>query len=310
VFAAVCLFYLPGRFGPRSVRSRRETGKGGVAFPPSWDSRRIEGDTDHPETEVSAVADTPIERARYFLKDSVRKKIDFLQTDQHRGIAPPPVEKPFDPAARRIELVAPGTWRGVGPIDLETAMCRRRSRRRFADRPLSTDELSFLLWATQGIRRRLNAATALRVVPSAGARHSFETYVAVLNVQDVEPAFYRYLPLEHQLLFEFREDEPRAKIARAAMDQGFVAEGAVVFFWTTIPYRMEWRYALAAHRVIAIDVGHVGQNLYLACEAIGAGTCAVGAYDQGLMDRLLRVDGRDEFTIYLAPVGKIVAGDE
>ena len=43
---------------------------------------------------------------------------------------------------------------------------------------------------------------------------------------------------------------------------------------------MEWRYSLAAHKVIAIDVGHVCQNLYLACEAIGAGTCAVAAYDQ------------------------------
>jgi hypothetical protein len=46
-------------------------------------------------------------------------------------------------------------------------------------------------------------------------------------------------------------------------------------------------------------------NRYLACEAIGAGTCAVAAYHQELMDRLLRVDGTDEFTIYLAPVGKV-----
>jgi hypothetical protein len=50
---------------------------------------------------------------------------------------------------------------------------------------------------------------------------------------------------------------------------------------------MEWRYGLAAHRVILIDVGHVCQNLYLASEALGAGTCAVAAYDQDLMDRLL-----------------------
>jgi nitroreductase len=54
-----------------------------------------------------------------------------------------------------------------------------------------------------------------------------------------------------------------------------------------------------------IDIGHVGQNLYLACEAIQAGTCAVGAYDQEQLDKLLNVDGIDEFSIYLAPVGKI-----
>jgi len=72
-----------------------------------------------------------------------------------------------------------------------------------------------------------------------------------------------------------------------------------------VPYRMEWRYGLAAHKIIALDAGHVCQNLYLACEAIGADTWAVGAYHQQLMDRLVRVDGADEFVVYLAPVGKV-----
>jgi SagB-type dehydrogenase family enzyme len=67
---------------------------------------------------------------------------------------------------------------------------------------------------------------------------------------------------------------------------------------------MEWRYDIAAHRVILLDAGHVCQNLYLASEAIGAGTCAVAAYDQVLIDGLLNLDGEDEFVIYLAPVGK------
>jgi nitroreductase len=60
-----------------------------------------------------------------------------------------------------------------------------------------------------------------------------------------------------------------------------------------------------SHKVIALDAGHVCQNLYLACEAIDAGTCGIGAYHQHKMDALLGVDGEDEFTIYLAPVGKV-----
>jgi SagB-type dehydrogenase family enzyme len=67
---------------------------------------------------------------------------------------------------------------------------------------------------------------------------------------------------------------------------------------------MEWRYLSVSHKVIALDAGHVCQNLYLACEAIGCGTCGLGAYDQEKLDRLLGVDGRDEFTIYAAPVGR------
>ena len=83
---------------------------------------------------------------------------------------------------------------------------------------------------------------------------------------------------------------------------------AVGIQYAALPYRMEWRYGLAAHKVIALDAGHVCQNLYLACEAIGAGTCAVAAYHQQAMDRFVEVDGQDEFVVYLAPVGKKVSG--
>ena len=95
------------------------------------------------------------------------------------------------------------------------------------------------------------------------------------------------------------------RIAEAAFNQSFVGEGAVTLIWTAIPSRMEWRYSLAAHKMIALDAGHVCQNLYLACEAIDAGTCAIAAYDQEKMDALIGVDGAEEFVIYMAPVGKI-----
>jgi SagB-type dehydrogenase family enzyme len=68
---------------------------------------------------------------------------------------------------------------------------------------------------------------------------------------------------------------------------------------------MEWRYHIDSHKVIAIDAGHVGQNLYLACEALGCGTCAIGAYDQEYFDELLELDGEEEFVIYAAPVGRV-----
>ena len=59
------------------------------------------------------------------------------------------------------------------------------------------------------------------------------------------------------------------------------------------------------HKDIAIEAGHICQNLYLACEAIRSGACGIAAYDQGLMDNLIGVDGKDEFVVYLSPVGKI-----
>jgi SagB-type dehydrogenase family enzyme len=246
----------------------------------------------------------PFEAYREFLKDDIRRAVDFSLTDQSLKIPPPPVEKPFAPDSKITQLPRIQFLQEIGRCDLKTAISDRESCRSFSQDPLTLEELAFLLWATQGVKLKLNEGYALRTVPSAGCRHPLETYLCVLNVKGLEKGIYRYLPLEHQLLFEFEVENLDKKIVRAALGQPWAGDAAVTFIWTAIPYRMEWRYGIAAHKVIALDAGHVCQNLYLACEAIGAGTCAIAAYNQPEMDKLLQVDGKDEFTIYLAPVGK------
>lgn len=245
------------------------------------------------------------EKFRYFLKDSVRQTIDFYFTDQNKGIEPPPLEKPVPPEAKCIDLIPAAELRGISAATVFDAISRRRSRRNFTSVALTLGEISFLLWATQGIRKVAGPGTAFRTVPSAGCRHALETYLCILNVGGLQEGVYRYLPVEHQLLPVSHPPKLSLLIATAALGQDFIGNAAATFIWTAIPYRMEWRYDLAAHKVIALDAGHVCQNLYLACEAIQAGTCAIGAYNQQLMDGLLGVDGDEEFTIYLAPVGKV-----
>ena len=80
---------------------------------------------------------------------------------------------------------------------------------------------------------------------------------------------------------------------------------AAVLFWTCLPYRSEWRYGRDAAKLCLLDAGHVCQNLYLAAEAIGCGVCGIGAYDQEAIDKLLGIDGSDEFVVYYSPVGKV-----
>jgi SagB-type dehydrogenase family enzyme len=226
-------------------------------------------------------------------------------SDQQKGLAHPPVEKPCDPKARRIDLpeVDPGV---LTDNSLYGAINRRCSRRRFAEQPLSLEELSFLLWATQGVHRVVGDGHAtMRTVPSAGARHAFETYLAALRVADLRPGLYRYLALSHQLVRVGSPEDLAGELTDAALGQHFAGTCAVVFFWSCIPYRGEWRYHRHAHKVMLLDAGHVAQNLYLAAEAVSCGTCAIGAYDQRKCDDLLQLDGKDEFVIYLAAVGKV-----
>ena len=245
------------------------------------------------------------EKNRQFMKTDFAES-DHERSDQAKGLPFPPLQKEV-PAGEMevVELPEPDPRVAV-KTEFYQLLKDRESRRQFTDESLSLAELSYLLYTTQGVKEVVGEGYATRrPVPSAGARHPFETYLAVNRVEELTPGLYRYLPLTHQLLFLEPSDQLLEPLAKANLGQRFVGQSACVFIWSCIPYRAEWRYQNHAHKNMLIDVGHICQNLYLAAEALGAGTCAIGAYDQGAMDALLELDGVDEYVVYLAPVGKI-----
>jgi SagB-type dehydrogenase family enzyme len=227
--------------------------------------------------------------------------LDISSTDQARKVPAPPQEKAPEDGAALVDLVPPSEMRIDGPSAAE-AILGRKSRRKYAAAGISLEELSFLLFATQGVRKR-SAAYSFRTVPSGGARHPFETYVFASRVGSLAKGLYRYLPLEHRLVASRPFADGMPEELDAALN-GQLWNAAACFVWTAIPYRTEWRYAEASAKLVAIDAGHLCENLYLACEAVGCGTCGIGAYLQEALDDFLGVDGKDEFAIYAAPVGK------
>ncbi len=244
--------------------------------------------------------DPRLAAGRRFLKANW-SDLEGVTTDQAAGVPVPAMEKPTTEGAAVVDLV-PADRLAIGTLSVREAIAARRSRRAFAANGLSLEELSFLLWATQGIGK-LTQTRSLRTVPSAGARHPFETYLAVFRVEGVEPGLWRYQPIEHRLCRLSRPAEGMAAELDAALQEQLFG-CAVAFLWTAVPYRTEWRYHTVSHKLILLDAGHVCQNLYLACEAIGCGMCAIGAYDQRALDRFLGLDGEEEMAIYAAPVGR------
>ncbi len=236
------------------------------------------------------------------LRDSNSVSFRMSESDQSRGVPMPPIQKPAPKGKIPIQLPAPPE--SLGRKYLKRAIADRKSRRSFTENPISLEELSLLLWATQGVRDRTNPNRIYRNVPSAGNRHATETYLAVFLVEGLAKGLYRYLPADHALVPVSRPQRLEEKVSEACMGQRFAGSAAVTFIWSVVRYRTEWRYPGASIKILALDVGHVCQNLYLACEAIGCGTCAIAAYDQEKADALLGLDGDDEFVIYIAPVGK------
>jgi SagB-type dehydrogenase family enzyme len=245
-----------------------------------------------------------ISEGRDFLKADLWDQWDSLQLDQRQGIPHPPAQKLYPESATLIALTPPENFRDKNVSVLE-AIRNRSSHRSYTGESISLTDLSFLLWTTQGVHEVLREGeTTIRTVPSAGARHPFETYMLANYVEDLEVGIYRYLAIEHKLL-QIEVDEGLVEDVYHGTNEQYVHDSAVVFIWTVIPYRTEWRYGPLSHKMIAQDSGHLCQNLYLACESLGLGTCAIGAYNQGKMDRILSLDGKDEFTIYVATVGRL-----
>jgi len=182
-----------------------------------------------------------------------------------------------------------------GKMSLEEAILKRRSRRKFDERPLDLKQLSQLLWSVQG---KLGEKRS-RAVPSAGATFPLEVYAVVGNVEGVEAGLYRY-DIEKHAIDLIGEGDLREALCGAALSQKFIAQAPATIVIAADYIRTSQRYGERAERYVHMEVGHAGQNVYLECESLGLGTCAVGAFDDAAVKAFLRIE---EEPLYLLPVG-------
>ena len=225
------------------------------------------------------------------------------ESDQSKGVPQPPLELPVKEGQRLVPLPKPYEI-DLGHVDLRETLEGRSSVRTYSKASLTLDELSWLLWACQGVKKVTERPSTLRTVPSAGARHPFETYILVNRVSELEPGLYKFLALEHKLAEINLEQGIADLIADACFQQRFVQSCAATFIFVACVYRTYWRYGERGYRYMHLDAGHASQNLYLAAEAIGGGACAIGAFFDEELNDLLGLDGVEQFAIYVTTTGK------
>ncbi len=214
----------------------------------------------------------------------------------------PPAYKVYE-NSKQIRLPAPQTQQGPGLWQL---LNQRRSVRKFSGKAMSKEELSQILWAIQGVTEpgvpAYGEVIGLRTAPSAGGLYPVETYLGINNVTGIEPGMYHYC-IEKGTLELINKGDYGEALARAALDQGMLAEGNVVIIWTAIFERSKWKYRQRAFRYVFLDAGHIAQNLALAVEGLGLGSCQVAAFFDDEVNHLLQIDGENESAIYLSVIG-------
>lgn len=225
------------------------------------------------------------------------------ESDQSQNVAHPKAIRPIQ--GKLIPLPAFDNIPKTN-MTLDEAIANRKSVRTYSNKYITQEELTFLLWSTQTVKnfvQKESIEVAFRNVPSAGARHPFETYLCINRVEGIDAGLYYYDPLHHGLIL-YKEENQANNVTQACLNQKMVEHSAITFIWVAIPYRTTWRYGQRGYRYIYQDSGHVGQNLHLAAEAIGAGACMIGAYADEIFNDLLGLDGLNEFVIYVASLGK------
>jgi len=216
----------------------------------------------------------------------------------------PPVFKRYE-VAGHIELPTPHLENGVS---VWHTLQMRRSIRSFQNNAINMESLAVLLWASQGVTG-IAGDTLFRTAPSAGGLFPIETYLVVNKVVGLQKGLYHLFLPEWELEF-LSAGKLGPGLAHAALGQTIMAESAVSFVWTAVIKRSAWKYRQRAYRYIYLDAGHLCQNLYLACESLGLGCCAVGAFFDDEVNQLLGVDGKEETVIYMAATGEKQQSEE
>ena len=211
---------------------------------------------------------------------------------------PPPPYKDYTDQ-RQFELPYPDTSDGPKVWD---AILQRRTRRDFAPEPVGLSALSLLLWAAQGNTGNANKLP-LRASPSAGACYPVETYLAVNRARELPTGVYHYNVRGHALSLLYSKNIT-ADLVNISMEQEFIYNAAAVFIWTAVMDRGRAKYGERAFRYFYLDAGHIAQNVALAAEALGLGSCPIGALFDDEVNRYVPVDGENDTVVYMTAVGK------
>jgi len=246
------------------------------------------------------------ETCKAFLKaTSYFKDIPFDMTRPYNVSDYPGAYKTY-PGALTFEL--PKNNYDQWPTPIGRVLANRRSLRNFLETPLSPNELGFLLWATQGITAKMGEH-ALRSAPSAGALYPIETYLVIRAIEGLPQGTFHFNVKDFRLEL-LKEGPCTNQLIEATFGQEMVGLAAVNFVWSAIIKRSAFKYYERAYRYIYEDVGHISQNLQLACTALDkVGCTANGAFFDDLSASIFGLDIATEPILLMASVGKVSGAD-
>ncbi len=253
------------------------------------------------ETEIGTLYNERVKFRSLERNDGAAHQIPAAPETAAGIFAPIPIRKSY-PSIARVRLPAPS------PLSLSVgdALSSRRSRRDYVSSPMSVEALATLLHHAAGVTGMTTGygydRLALRTFPSSGGLQVPEVYVSVQLVQGIAPGLYHFEPRDGTLgLLKSGHYGDLLKVA--CLGQSYVEAASIVVIITGCFDRLRWKYGQRAYRYMCMDIGYVGQSLYLVGEALGLGVCAIAGFMDDAVERFLDLESRDEIPLLLTAIG-------
>jgi SagB-type dehydrogenase family enzyme len=207
-------------------------------------------------------------------------------------------EKPAEKKGGDIMLQPPIN---DGEMSLEKAIGLRRTVRSFSERDVTMEQFSQICWSAQGITEE---GGFKRAAPSGGALYPADVYACMGDgcVNGLSGGVYHYLPAGHSIE-KVVEGDRRKNLAKASLGQMWMARAPLIFVLTAEYERITIKYGERGIRYALIEIGHIGQNVFLQCQGLGLSAGIVGAFDDRTVRKLLGLK-RTHRPLIIMPVGR------
>jgi len=228
---------------------------------------------------------------------------DFSTVDLVLRKPEPPAELPLPEGVKIIAL--PDPKKAKVPKKAVTEIIKTWEPTAFLARSsITLEQLSVLLWYSQGFRLRVNEAQVLKNVPSSASRYPLETYFVAGEVEGLECGVYRYIPSTHSIAALREDSSLPLEMATASMNFKVVTRAAVTFIWVAVPYRSVWALGKRGYRSIFLEAGHTCQELIMVGSCYGLDVQPIDGFHDDLITQLTGIDPEKEWPVYLAAVGQ------
>lgn len=181
----------------------------------------------------------------------------------------------------------------------------RRTIREYSGDSLKTDELAAILQSYSSHSYKTDGLCN-KNIPSAGSLYPLQIYITLPSKigHKIPKGIFYFNPDKYCLKLINLKPNIKEIVRFVAQPEVDIQKSSAILFITSVFKRAHWKYGERAYRYALIEAGHLAQNMLLLSESMNLAACPIGGFIDDRANNYLKIDGLNEFVVYIIVVGK------